>query len=226
VALPLSALTGILKPEMATTVFIPTSEPHLTRGEFGVTCRGTHLFDFATNSCPVKLSIPISIGYPQTLMDSSPFIKQRSEEFVRNQQADFLNNFLAYPNDKGSFLNSSLTITSHSYKYSASVTSLVFNIEANSGGAHPQTQFETFTFDLNDQAVIHIKDLFRNGVDPVGVLAPLVSQSFTQQFGNNSVHDLDPQIQAKNRAKPLLLMIMSSLLWIPLPCICSFHANG
>jgi hypothetical protein len=127
-------------------------------------------------------------------MDSSPFTQTQIEQFVAKQKDAFLNSFVDYPNYYPDPLNSWFKITNQTYRHSPGMVSILFKMATFDGGAHPWTTIETQTFDIPSRKLIGIQDIFRDGVDPVSVLAPLVSASLKQQYGNDGiVQDVDPQ---------------------------------
>jgi hypothetical protein len=67
--------------------------------------------------------------------------------------------------------------------------SVVFEEYINFGGAHPVTNYEALSFDLDKKAPITFDTLFNPGADPVAVLDPLVAAELTKQLPGAPVGD-------------------------------------
>jgi Protein of unknown function (DUF3298) len=61
--------------------------------------------------------------------------------------------------------------------------SLVFEVYQNVGGAHPQTWFQAFNYDLATHAPMTFDTLFRPGTRPLDVVYPIVQRDLQQQTG-------------------------------------------
>ena len=66
----------------------------------------------------------------------------------------------------------------HSGPPTSGTKSLVFDQYSDSGGAHPVTFFQAFTYDLAKSAAVTLDTLFKPGIDPVEVLDPIVRREF------------------------------------------------
>ncbi len=63
------------------------------------------------------------------------------------------------------------------------IRSVVFEMYENVGGAHPQTWFKSFNWDVAKNAPITFDTLFRPGTDPLGVIFPIVQTDISRQLG-------------------------------------------
>ena len=61
--------------------------------------------------------------------------------------------------------------------------SVVFTIWQNVGGAHPQTWYKSFNWDLGKKAPITFDTLFKPGAKPLDVIYPAVEQYLQKQQG-------------------------------------------
>jgi hypothetical protein len=61
--------------------------------------------------------------------------------------------------------------------------SVVFEVYENVGGAHPQTWYKAFNWDLAKKAPITFDSLFRPGARPLDVIFPLVQSQISRQLG-------------------------------------------
>ena len=62
--------------------------------------------------------------------------------------------------------------------------SLIFTTYQFTGGAHGSTVIQTYTFDLANDRLIRLDDLFTNTNDALAIIAPLVEESLTTTLGD------------------------------------------
>jgi hypothetical protein len=61
--------------------------------------------------------------------------------------------------------------------------SVVFEVYQNVGGAHPQTWFKAFNYDLARQAPVTLDTLFKPGARPLDTIYPVVEEQLQRQTG-------------------------------------------
>ena len=61
--------------------------------------------------------------------------------------------------------------------------SVVFTMWQNVGGAHPQTYYQSFNWDVDKRAPITFDTLFKPGTKPLDVIYPAVEQDLQKQQG-------------------------------------------
>lgn len=61
--------------------------------------------------------------------------------------------------------------------------SVVFEMYENVGGAHPQTWFKSFNWDVEKKAPITFDTLFKPGSEPLAVIFPIVRSDISRQLG-------------------------------------------
>lgn len=61
--------------------------------------------------------------------------------------------------------------------------SVVFEMYENVGGAHPQTWFKSFNWDVAKKAPITFETLFTPGTEPLNVIFPIVQADISRQLG-------------------------------------------
>ncbi|MBX7430645.1 RsiV family protein [Mycobacterium sp. Y57] len=61
--------------------------------------------------------------------------------------------------------------------------SVVFEVYENVGGAHPQTWFKSFNWDVAKEAPITFETLFRPDAKPLDVIFPIVQADVSRQLG-------------------------------------------
>ncbi|NKZ11472.1 DUF3298 domain-containing protein [Mycolicibacterium septicum DSM 44393] len=65
----------------------------------------------------------------------------------------------------------------------AHTQSLVFEVYQNVGGAHPQTWYKTFNYNVATRAPITFDNLFKPGSRPLDVIFPIVQRELQKQSG-------------------------------------------
>ena len=61
--------------------------------------------------------------------------------------------------------------------------SVVFEMYQNVGGAHPQTWYKAFNYDLSKRAPVTFDTLFKPGTKPLDVIFPVVQAELQKQSG-------------------------------------------
>ena len=83
----------------------------------------------------------------------------------------------------------------------------------NVGGAHPQTYYQSFNWDVAKRAPITFDTLFKPGTKPLDVIYPAVEQDLQKQQGVIDAHPAErrarpgqlPELRADRRHGALLL---------------------
>jgi hypothetical protein len=139
------------------------------------------LWDAAQQKCVITMTVDISLDYPIELANN-PLIDSTVQQFFNDQRASFLGVF-----SDGFYTVSaplSLQISYTTTPFLDQLLGLKFDIYTYTGGAHPNTIFTTFTFDLVQNRVLTLDDLFVPGSNPLAVIGPLVEQSLQAQLGD------------------------------------------
>jgi Protein of unknown function (DUF3298) len=82
-----------------------------------------------------------------------------------------------------------LAITGRAYRSGAPASgteSLVLEEYFDTGGAHPETYYESLNYDLGRAAPITFDTLFKPGTDPLGVLDPIVQRELANRVGGQA----------------------------------------
>jgi hypothetical protein len=118
----------------------------------------------------------IDITYPTDYPDMKSV-----SDFVSADRADFLDWVARFGHD-APVRQYMYDVDAKSYSSTQhATTSLVLTLDNDTGIAHqghPDTSFETFTYDLTKQAPITIDTLFKPGTDVVSVLGPKVQAKY------------------------------------------------
>jgi hypothetical protein len=115
----------------------------------------------------IRFTFPVDYPDQKTLSD---YLTHRREEFI-GVAAERLRDGRPYELD-------TVADAYHSGTAASGTKSLVFKQYSDSGGAHPTTNFQAFTYDQAKGAAVTLDTLFKRGVDPVAVLDPIVRREF------------------------------------------------
>jgi hypothetical protein len=137
-------------------------------------------WDPATGKCEVALSLTMNIDYPMEFV-SYPFAKDALDQFVRDSRIAFLTP-LTTPDFYYSPGPLALDITYQTFQFSDTVTSVQFDVYEYTGGAHPNSYYRTFVFDLGQERVLTLNDLFVAGVNPLDTIFPIVQADLQAQL--------------------------------------------
>jgi hypothetical protein len=146
------------------------------------------VWDAEKQQCTMQSGVTVNVTYPLELAGTG-IAEQTVDDFLTQTQAQFIQSYApdfslpAYANYW------SMNITYDLFQFSQDVRSVKLNLSDYTGGAHPNLNFQTFTFDLANQKVLALTDIFQDGVNPWPTLAPIVEQDVTTQLGEAA----DPQ---------------------------------
>jgi Protein of unknown function (DUF3298) len=134
------------------------------------------------NTCNVHTSTvayTLDIAFPLDYPDPAPmmdYLKQTRDGFVNVSQTPGSTN-LPY----------ALDVTSEQYRSgpaSQGTQSVVFKNYENLGGAHPQTWYKAFNYNLVTRQPITFDTLFTAGSKPLPVILPIVQKEVDKQLAN------------------------------------------
>jgi hypothetical protein len=130
------------------------------------------MWDATQQKCLINVSVVIKIDYPLALAKTA-FIGQVVDQFMADQRVAFLS---PLTEDRLYYSPGPLTlqIDYATSNFSDRIVNLIFTVYAFEGGAHGLTTTTTYTFNLAQQRVLSLSDLFVPGSDPLSVIGPLV----------------------------------------------------
>ncbi len=140
-------------------------------------------FDTEQQRCVINTGIIIDIKYPLEAVQY-PFVEQTVDEFLNGIRAEYVNSFANMEPTAWSPGPWGLNIDYEIFQFSPDVLSIKFNIGDYTGGAHGNLFFQTYTFDLAQNSVLALSDLFQPGADVLGTIAPIVQQDLAAQLGD------------------------------------------
>lgn len=140
----------------------------------------------ATAAYTVAFSFPA--GYPDERAVSA-YLRQTRDGFVNVSEMPGARGVPYVLDAKGTAYHSGLA--------PRGTQSLVLEVYQNVGGAHPQTWFKAFNYDLGARAPITFDTLFRPGTRPLDVVYPAVQRDLQSRAGLDQpvlpADGLDPQ---------------------------------
>jgi hypothetical protein len=139
-------------------------------------------FDTAQQRCVIKTGIEIDINYPLEVAQY-PLVEQTVDSFLTDIRSQYISNFASTGMDVYSPGPWGLYIDYGIVQFSPDVLSLKFTVSDYTGGAHGNLYFQTYTFDLTQNRVLALSDLFQPGADILGTLTPIVQQDLAAQLG-------------------------------------------
>jgi hypothetical protein len=129
----------------------------------------------ATSDYTLDLSFPVD--YPDQRAVTAALTKQRDQ---------FIDLVGERPHRDTPY---ALAVTGRAYRSGAPASgteSLVFEEYFDTGGAHPETYYESLNYDLGRAAPITFDTLFKPGTDPLGVLDPIAQRELANRVGGQA----------------------------------------
>lgn len=145
-------------------------------------------WDAANQRCVLLSNIQMSVNYPLIVSDY-PFAETLIDTFITEYQAQFAALFSPVMLETASANQWSLQVDYEQAQAAPHLLSLLLKIGSYTGGAHPNYEFKSFSFDLAAQKVLTLDDLFLPGADVWPVIAQMVQDSLTTQLADGA----DPQ---------------------------------
>ncbi|MBI5670969.1 MAG: DUF3298 domain-containing protein [Chloroflexi bacterium] len=142
--------------------------------------------------CDLQSGVTVNVVYPVELIGTG-VAETTVDNFLNETRAAFIESYTPVWSLPAYVNNWALNITYELFRFSDDVQSIKFDLSDYTGGAHPNLNFQTFTFDLVQQRVLALEDIFADGVNPWPTLAPIVEQNVIEQLGEAAdptwIHD-------------------------------------
>lgn len=139
-------------------------------------------WDAELQKCQTRTGVTVTVDYPMELVGIG-IAEQTVDAFISQTRADFIQSYtpdFSLPNYAN---NWEMDVSYERFPFSEDIFTLRLNMYYYTGGAHPNLDFKTFTFDLAQQKELTLADIFRQDVNPWPVIAPLVEQNIIEQLG-------------------------------------------
>jgi hypothetical protein len=139
------------------------------------------------NDCALheEISFTFNASYPHDIAAQSPFAGSVMLNYINEERKQFWTN--ATVGGTPEFFGSgpwTLDMSYETFYHSPSVVSVLFDMYTYTGGAHPNTYFKTFTFDLENESLYTLEGLFQEGVDARETLAPIARVQLQQTLAD------------------------------------------
>jgi hypothetical protein len=145
--------------------------------DFGGTVDARQICHAHSEGPGYEVTFTFPVGYPD---------QQALREYMTQRRDDFIGYAAERPPVGRPYELDASATAYQSGTPTSGTKSLVFKEYSDSGGAHPSTHYQAFTYDLNKGAAITFDTLFTPGTDPVGVLDPIVRRQwerFSEDYG-------------------------------------------
>jgi hypothetical protein len=130
--------------------------------------------------CVLSIETRVSVDYPLELAQNE-VVASTIDPFIETSKDEFLLSVSQFSPAPGPY---EMDMTYEETQYSDTITSLVFITYAFTGGAHGNTTYQTFTFDLANGTVITLDDLFTDTEAALAVIEPIVVADLTASLGD------------------------------------------
>ena len=138
--------------------------------------------DETAANCVYLVGIDVDITYPNWVNDYD-FARETVLNFLTQARDPF---WEAATADLSTMFNPwMLQITPEDFTYSPGVRSILFTIVDYMGGAHPNTYYTTFVFDLSLERQLTLDDLFTDTTAALAIVSPIVQQHVLDQLGSD-----------------------------------------
>jgi len=144
--------------------------------------------DTATGRCHASTGVEIEVDIPITLA-AYPFAQDTIDAFIKGHYQAFLGWFADTELVFTASFPWSLYITYEEYAHSDTVQSVVFTISEYTGGAHPNSYYMTFTFDLAGERVLALDDLFTDVEAGLTAVMPIARAQLETAMGDMALPD-------------------------------------
>lgn len=144
-------------------------------------CMAGGIYDEATGSC--RLAVMMEFNYPDWVGDSFAFLEP-VYDLLLAERDEYMrwNDELFIPGAPGGHL----TFTYEEFAHGESLRSVVFTVDSDLGGVFPYIVFRSLTFDLANESVLMLDDLFIEEADVLAALQPLVTAELEAQLGDTA----------------------------------------
>lgn len=138
-----------------------------------------------TLHCTMEAGVKVSVDYP---LELAPFTiaDQTVSQWLGQQQQDFINSYTFVP-EMPAFTNTwDMYVSYQWFSHASDTVSLLFANSFFTGGAHPNMDYHSFTFNTADQRELTLADVFRDGFIPWDTIWGIVREDLKAKLGGES----------------------------------------
>jgi hypothetical protein len=134
-----------------------------------------------TSHCVVASGLSFEVAYPLELIDY-PFAMTIAEDFLNTSRQAFLDDFAL--NGVPSSGAWSLMINYELFQMSDEILSIRFDIGVYTGGAHGNQAIQSYNFDLANESVLSLAELFISEEEAIATIAPIAQAQLAETLGD------------------------------------------
>ena len=139
-------------------------------------------WDASASKCTIKSGFEIDVNYP-LFISQYPFAQKIIESFISDYKTQFAQSYTPVDDVPVPDINFwTLSMDYQEFKHGSNLISLLFTTSTYTGGAHPNSDLQSFTFDVKAGKQITQDDLFIKGSNPWPTIDQMVEQSLTTQL--------------------------------------------
>lgn len=124
----------------------------------------------------------LDMSYPHSLIVEQPYTKSVILGVLNPLRDEYWQQQAESLGIPGEPVPWTMQVATGTTSFSSAVTSMLFTISSYTGGAHPNSYYETVTFDFANQTTLELPDIFKPGVDPYAIIAPLARVDLQTRF--------------------------------------------
>jgi Protein of unknown function (DUF3298)/Deacetylase PdaC len=137
--------------------------------------------------CMLTINLQVSVDYPLELTQQSDLVASTVDDVIKKAKDEIMTSV------SGDFIPGSgqyaLDITYDTVTHSDNIYTLVLTVYQFMGGAHGSTSILPYTFDLKNNKVLTLDDLFINTADALKLIEPLAQDAIKTAIGADMVQD-------------------------------------
>ncbi|MEP6985618.1 MAG: DUF3298 domain-containing protein [Chloroflexota bacterium] len=136
-----------------------------------------------TQKCTVTVGVQVNVDYPLE-MAQYPEAAKTIDAFIADQQKTFIASYTPDYTLPAHVNNWGMDITNELYKYSDDIQTVLFRVSFYTGGAHPNSGYTSFTFDVKKATELTLNDVFLNGKVPLDMIAKFAQDHLKKTLGD------------------------------------------
>ncbi|MEO8393834.1 MAG: DUF3298 domain-containing protein [Chloroflexota bacterium] len=137
--------------------------------------------------CILSLNLAVSVDYPLELTQQSELVASTVDDVIKKAKDEIMQSV------SGDFIPGSgqyeLDITYATVTHSDSMYTLLLTVYQYQGGAHGGQTILPYTFDLKNNKLITLDDLFTSVPDALRIIEPLAQEAIKTAIGADMVQD-------------------------------------
>jgi hypothetical protein len=137
--------------------------------------------------CMLTIDLKVSIDYPLELAQKSDLVAKTVDDVIKKAKDDIMTSV------SGDFVPGSgqyeLDITYDTVSHSDDIYTLLLTVYQYMGGAHGSQAILPYTFDLKNNKLLTLDDIFTNTSDALKLIEPIAQQAVKTAIGADMVQE-------------------------------------